>query len=61
MEFTPRKMGQPQKGQAAMITRMDADIGRLMTRLKQYNLTENTLVVFSSDNGHHREQRSGFP
>ena len=53
--YAEKKWSNPNKGQAAMITRMDADIGHLMTRLKQYNLTENTLVVFSSDNGHHRE------
>ena len=53
--YAEKKWSNPNKGQAAMVTRMDADIGRLMARLKQYNLTENTLVVFSSDNGHHRE------
>ena len=53
--YAEKKWTNPNKGQAAMITRMDADIGRLMARLKQYNLTKNTLVVFSSDNGHHRE------
>ena len=53
--YTEKKWTNPNKGQAAMITRMDADIGRLMARLNQYKLTENTLVVFSSDNGHHRE------
>ena len=53
--YTEKKWTNPNKGQAAMITRMDADIGRHMARLNQYKLTENTLVVFSSDNGHHRE------
>ena len=43
------------KGQAAMITRMDADVGRLLDRLKQHGIDERTLVVFSSDNGHHDE------
>jgi arylsulfatase A-like enzyme len=36
---------------AAMITRMDGDIGRLMALLKELNLDENTLVFFASDNG----------
>src|SRR4029078_4005896 len=36
---------------AAMITRMDRDIGRLMALLKELKLDENTLVFFSSDNG----------
>ena len=45
----------PQKGHAAMISRMDSDIGRLMAKLKELNLDDNTLVMFSSDNGPHRE------
>jgi len=45
----------PQKGHAAMITRMDADIGKLMSKLKKLGLDENTLVMFSSDNGPHKE------
>lgn len=46
---------EPQKGHAAMITRMDRDIGRLLDRLKQHGLDERTLVMFSSDNGPHAE------
>lgn len=45
----------PEKGFAAMITRMDGDVGRLMALLKQLGLDENTLVVFTSDNGPHQE------
>jgi len=45
----------PQKGHAAMITRMDADIGKLFLRLKTLGLDDNTLVLFSSDNGPHKE------
>ena len=40
-----------QKGHAAMITRMDKDIGKLLARLKALGLDEKTLVLFSSDNG----------
>jgi arylsulfatase A-like enzyme len=36
---------------AAMITRLDRDIGRLMARLQELNLDERTLVFFASDNG----------
>lgn len=45
----------PQKGTAAMITRMDKDIGRLMDLLKKHGIDENTIVFFSSDNGPHAE------
>ncbi len=44
-----------EKGQAAMITRMDADVGRLLSLLKTLNIAERTLVVFTSDNGPHSE------
>jgi arylsulfatase A-like enzyme len=43
------------KGHAAMITRLDHDVGLLLTRLKKLGLDERTLVMFSSDNGPHRE------
>ncbi len=45
----------PQKGHAAMITRMDKDVGKLLARLKALGLDEKTLVLFSSDNGPHKE------
>jgi arylsulfatase A-like enzyme len=43
------------KGQAAMITRLDGYVGRLLDQLQQLGLAENTLVVFTSDNGPHNE------
>ncbi len=46
---------EPQKGHAAMISRMDADVGRLAAKLKELGIDEKTLVLFTSDNGPHRE------
>jgi arylsulfatase A-like enzyme len=43
------------KGQAAMITRMDGDVGRLLDLLAELGLDEKTLVIFTSDNGPHDE------
>lgn len=43
------------KAHAAMITRLDAQIGELLATLKAQGLDDNTLVIFSSDNGPHRE------
>ncbi len=45
----------PEKGRAAMITRMDADVGRVLDCLRELGLDEKTIVFFSSDNGPHRE------
>ena len=54
-EYQQQDWPGPQKGTAAMITRMDKDIGRLFERLRQHGIDERTLVFFSSDNGPHKE------
>jgi len=41
----------PFSAYAAMITRMDAHIGRVLDKLEELGLEGNTLVMFSSDNG----------
>ncbi|MBQ16605.1 MAG: N-acetylgalactosamine-6-sulfatase [Planctomycetaceae bacterium] len=43
--FTPRA------AYAAMITRMDRYVGRVLELLKQLGLENNTIVIFTSDNG----------
>ena len=42
---------EPRAARAAMITRLDRDIGRLLDLLDDLKLSENTLVIFASDNG----------
>jgi arylsulfatase A-like enzyme len=46
---------QPQKNHAAMITRLDGDVGKVLARLRELGLEENTIVFFTSDNGPHKE------
>jgi arylsulfatase A-like enzyme len=41
----------PLAAYAAMITRMDREIGRLMDLIKELGLDEDTIFVFTSDNG----------
>jgi arylsulfatase len=41
----------PRACYAGMVTRMDRDVGRIMTLLKKLGLDNNTLVIFTSDNG----------
>jgi arylsulfatase A-like enzyme len=53
--YADRDWTAPNKGQAAMITRMDRDLGTLFARLKELKIDEHTLVCFSSDNGPHNE------
>ncbi|WP_010584824.1 arylsulfatase [Schlesneria paludicola] len=45
----------PDKGQAAMISRLDEYVGRMLDVLRANGLAENTLVIFTSDNGPHQE------
>jgi len=42
---------EPRAGYAAMITRMDRDMGRILDLLDELGLSDNTIVMFSSDNG----------
>lgn len=41
----------PRAAYAAMVTRLDRDIGELLALLDQLGLTQNTIVIFTSDNG----------
>ena len=43
------------KGQAAMVSWMDRDVGRLVDLLRELKLDRRTLVIFTSDNGPHSE------
>ncbi|MBI5757016.1 MAG: sulfatase-like hydrolase/transferase [Planctomycetales bacterium] len=45
----------PEKGRAAMITRMDRDVGRVLDKLRERGLDNNTIVFFTSDNGAQQE------
>jgi arylsulfatase A-like enzyme len=40
---------------AAVISHMDTDVGRLLAALKERGLTDNTLIMFMSDNGGNAE------
>jgi arylsulfatase A-like enzyme len=39
------------KNYAAMVTRLDSDVGRIMALLKELKIDRNTIVFFTSDNG----------
>ena len=50
-----RSQPTPRAAFAAMIARMDRDIGRLADVVRARGLEERTLILFTSDNGPHRE------
>lgn len=49
-DWTPNE-----KGFARMVQRIDITVGRILDKLKELGLAENTLVLFTSDNGPHNE------
>lgn len=53
--------GQSKPKYAAMTEHTDDGVGRLMTKLDELKLTENTIVIFYSDNGGAGEQTSNYP
>jgi arylsulfatase A len=42
---------QPRAAYAAMITRLDREVGRVVTLVKELGLDDNTIFIFTSDNG----------
>ncbi|MDP6930527.1 MAG: arylsulfatase [Planctomycetota bacterium] len=58
-EVIGRYKGPPVKNPVAafagMMVKMDEDVGRVMALLEELGIDENTLVIFSSDNGPHKE------
>ncbi len=54
-EFARKDWPEPEKGFGAMIGNIDRDTGRILDLLKELKIAENTLVIFTSDNGPHQE------
>lgn len=46
---------QPHAAFAAMVSRLDAYVGQIVQQVKQQGLEDNTLIIFTSDNGPHKE------
>ena len=53
--YTAEPWPEPDKCFAAMVTRLDATVGRILETLRETGQDQNTLVLFTSDNGPHRE------
>lgn len=52
-EMTDRLKREARQAYAASISFMDAQVGRLLDALEDSNLSQNTIVVFTSDHGYH--------
>ena len=49
--FADKPWPEDVKIHAAMIARLDASVGKVLRKLRELNLEQNTIVMFSSDNG----------
>ena len=49
--YTETDWPQQLKNYAAMITRLDRDVGRIVSLIKELGLDEDTVIMFASDNG----------
>lgn len=54
-EYAKMDWPDPEKGFAAMTTRFDDDVGKLLAKLQELGIANNTLVIVTSDNGPHAE------
>jgi arylsulfatase A len=45
----------PRAAYAAMVSRLDSYVGEVMKKLQDMGIEKNTIIVFTSDNGPHRE------
>jgi arylsulfatase A len=53
--------GHTKPGYAAMIESVDQSLDMLMKKLDELKLTENTIIIFASDNGGHGKWTSNYP
>ena len=53
--FEGKRLSKDQQAAAAMVTRMDADVGRLLDLLAELEIEKNTIVFFTSDHGAARD------
>jgi len=54
-EYPYRSQAQPHVAFAAMIAKLDEDVGNIEQLVKQLGLDDNTYIFFTSDNGPHNE------
>ena len=54
-KYSYGSQAEPHAAFAAMVETMDEDVGELMAKLDELGIADNTLVIFTSDNGPHQE------
>ena len=54
-DYANEKWPEPEKNKAAMISRLDLHVGKIMETLRTNRVDQDTIVFFASDNGPHKE------
>jgi arylsulfatase A-like enzyme len=58
-EFAKKDWPNPEKGFAAMVAHLDRFVGSVLDKLRETGADQNTVVIFTSDNGPHQEGGHG--
>ena len=55
-----KDLPEPRRAYAAFVSTVDEQVGRLLAKLEELGLQENTLICFQSDHGHSTEARANY-
>lgn len=58
--YTSEPWSPQQKNYAAMVTRLDATVGKIFAKLEELRILNDTIVVFTSDNGPQSKVEGGY-
>jgi arylsulfatase A len=58
--YREKGVAYPRDLYAAFLSTQDDKIGELLQKLRELGLTENTIIIFQSDNGHSVEERAHY-
>ncbi len=55
-----KDLKEPRRAYAAMISTLDDAVGRILAKVDELELADDTIVIFLSDHGHSTEERNNF-
>lgn len=55
-----KNLEEPRRSYAAAVSTTDEQIGRIIKKVDELSIRENTLIIFQSDHGHSTEARAGY-
>lgn len=55
-----KDLPEPRRAYAALVSTMDEQVGRILAKIDELGLRENTLIVYQSDQGHSTEARANY-